>query len=91
MQAKSRSSWVCTVHLLCYSLPWLLLLWGGIVSSPALVLILVQHWLQDRFSLHLRWMEAYGQTKPQDWPVGPLCVDQSWHLVWVALVLASGV
>ena len=48
--------------------------------------ILAQHWAQDRFALHLKWMAAYKQTPPDKWPVGPLCMDQSWHLAFIGAV-----
>lgn len=86
MQAKSRSSWVCSVHVAAYSIPfWLCVLLGGL-PVWALVAILVEHWLQDRFVLHLGWMKAYKQSPPELWPVGPLCIDQSMHLAFIALV-----
>ena len=86
MQAKSRSSIVCTEHVICYSLPFVILALSGALSWWALDAILVQHWLQDRFSLHLKWMRFYKQTPPEKWPVGPLCVDQSFHLGFIWLV-----
>lgn len=52
----------------------------------ALILIGVQHYAQDRYALHLRWMKFYGQTPPDKWPVGPLCIDQAMHIVWIAIV-----
>lgn len=81
MQRKAVSSWVCTVHVACYSIPfWLLGL------SPWLILaILTEHWLQDRFALHLRWMKLYRQTTPDKWPVGPLCIDQAFHAGFILL------
>jgi hypothetical protein len=91
MQAKAKSSFVCSVHVLCYSLPWLALAIGGVISWLAFGLIIGQHWLQDRFALHTRWMKLYKQTPPEMWPVGPLCMDQAWHLSWIAFVVALGV
>jgi hypothetical protein len=86
MQAKSRSSWVCTVHVGAYALPFVpLVLWAGL-PVWALLAILAQHWLQDRFALHLRWMRFYRQTPPDVWPVGPLCVDQAWHIACLGVI-----
>ena len=89
MQAKSRSSSVCAAHVACYSIPFLLI-WGA-TGWPLWVLavILAEHWAQDRFGLHLKWMRAYGQTTPDKWPVGPLCVDQSMHLAVIAALSFS--
>jgi hypothetical protein len=53
MQRKAQSSFVCTVHVLMYSLPWLALVSGGQVGWLAFALIIGEHWLQDRFGLHL--------------------------------------
>ena len=85
MQQKSKSTWVCFVHVVVYALPFL---WAfTIYSLPPIVLgaILVQHFLQDRFTLHLKWMRWYEQTTPDIWPVGPLCVDQAWHIAFIWL------
>lgn len=88
MQAKSRSSFVCSVHVGCYALPFIALAGFGTLPAWALAVILAQHWTQDRFALHLRWMETYRQTPPDKWPVGPLCMDQAWHLAFIGIVAA---
>ena len=86
MQRKSQSSFVCTVHVAAYSLPFIaLVVWAGL-RWEALVAILVQHWLQDRFALHLKWMKLYRQTPADMWPTGPLCVDQAWHVAFLGLI-----
>ena len=88
MQQKSKSWFVCTVHVLCYSLPfWLLVAWRGL-PIWVLVAILEQHWFQDRYALHTKWMTVYRQTPPDKWPVGPLCMDQAWHLGFIWLLTA---
>lgn len=85
MQKKSKDSFVCTVHVVVYSWCfWFLLPW------PLVIAILAEHWLQDRFGLHLAWMRLYRQTTPDKWPVGPLCIDQAWHLTWIACVCSFG-
>ena len=86
MQAKSQNSLVCTAHVACYSIPFVALVIAGVLPIWALLAILAQHWAQDRFALHLKWMSAYKQTPPDKWPVGPLCVDQSWHLAFIGAV-----
>ena len=83
---KGRSHVACACHVSAYLLPFLaLVLFAG---APLLAIILVgaQHYAQDRYALHLRWMAIYGQTPPDKWPVGPLCVDQSAHIACIALV-----
>lgn len=86
MQAKSRSSRVCLVHVLFYAIPFSVLCGLGFLSLTALVLILVEHFLQDRFALHLKWMRFYGHTTAEKWPTGPLCVDQSMHVAFILLI-----
>lgn len=75
---RSSSAW-CTFHVLVYILPvWL-------VGCHGLLLYCIgmQHWIQDRFSLALRWMTFVGQSSAKDWPTGPLIVDQVLHLVFI--------
>lgn len=84
---KARSHVACACHVSSYSLPFLALVLFAGVPLAALILVAAQHYLQDRYALHLRWMKFYGQTPPERWPVGPLCVDQAMHLAWIALVL----
>lgn len=91
MQKKCQSSFVCTVHVAVYSLPWTYLAAVGIISWYAFLAVIVQHWVQDRFSIHRSWMRLFRQTPPKLWPVGPLCMDQAWHIAWIALVLLSGI
>lgn len=87
MQAKSRDSVVCTVHVLVYSLGFWALLAANILPGWMMLAILVQHWFQDRFALHLKWMRFYRQTDPSIWSVGPLCMDQAWHIAFIGAVV----
>lgn len=84
MQTKTRNSAMCALHVAIYSVPFLFI-WG-FCNWPlwVLALILAEHWAQDRFGLHIKWMRLYGQTTPDRWPAGPLCVDQSMHLAFIA-------
>ena len=83
---KAASHEVCSCHVGAYLLPFLgLVLFAG-APLWAVLLIGAQHYAQDRWALHLRWMKWYGQTPPDKWPVGPLCVDQSFHIAWMAVV-----
>lgn len=88
MQAKSRSTFVCTVHVLVYSLPfWAAALYLKMAVLPWMLwAIFAQHWIQDRFQLHMHWMWLYQQTPQDKWPVGPLCVDQAMHIAFIGLV-----
>jgi NADH:ubiquinone oxidoreductase subunit H len=88
MQAKSRSTLVCFIHICAYSLPFQLLYFTGWLPFWAYWAIMVQHFLQDRFALHLKWMRFYKQTPPNKWPVGPLAMDQAWHISFLGLIAA---
>jgi len=85
-QTKSKDSLVCTAHVAVYSIGFLLLASAGLLPWWAVLAVAVQHWLQDRFALHVKWMHFYCQTPVDKWPVGPLCVDQAFHLVFLATV-----
>ncbi len=85
---KATSSKVCAVHVAAYLLPFCLL---GYLGAPwwPIVLIGAEHFLQDRFALHLRWMFFYRQSSFGSWPTGPLCVDQAMHIVFIAIILSA--
>lgn len=85
MQRKAVDSWVCTVHVLTYGVPFLCFTVPphAMLHWSVFIMILGQHWLQDRFQLHIRWMTWWDQTPASAWPVGPLYVDQCWHLAWL--------
>ena len=84
MQKKTHSSFVAYIHAVCYmqpffyftDLPWL-----------AVVAIGFQHFVQDRYRLGALWSKLMRQTPADKWPQGPLWVDQSLHLVWIAIVI----
>lgn len=85
MQEKSRDSFTCFIHCGMYTMPFMYVM-GNTWHMPLLVLLIaVQHYFQDRYGLHLKWMKLYGQTPPEKWPVGPLCVDQSFHIGFICL------
>lgn len=86
MQAKSRCSLICTCHVAMYSLGFIALATLGYVPWIAVLIIVVQHWLQDRFALHLKWMKFFGHSTPDKWPVGPLCIDQAFHLLFIGIL-----
>ena len=88
MQSKSRCSFTCSVHVGFYAIPFFFLWLNDAITWWQVALILAQHWAQDRFGLHLKWMKFWGHTPPDRWPCGPLCIDQTMHLAWIALVAA---
>lgn len=86
MQKKSKSTFVCSVHVAVYSIPFWVV-WRALhLDWEPIALILLQHWLQDRFDLHRKWMAFYKQSPPELWPVGPLCVDQAFHVSFLAII-----
>jgi len=89
MQAKSKSSFTCTVHVVAYSIPFWTLWSCNVVTWPIVLAILVEHWLQDRYALHLWWMRRFGQSPVTKWPTGPFCVDQAFHIgfMWELVLL----
>ena len=83
---KKRSPLICTVHVLCYLIPFLFigLQWWQIV------LIGLQHWMQDRNDFALKWMKLAGQQKFSQPPLAPwsiIVVDNTFHLLWVMCVV----
>lgn len=91
MQQKSKNTWVCLVHVGVYAQPILILNALGIIPWWMGLLIIWQHFFQDRFALHLKWMKLYRQTPPEKWPVGPLCMDQAMHIgfMWLICLLSQ--
>lgn len=86
MQEKSRNSFVCLVHVLCYLIPFTAFTLAGGMPWAGLAAIGAMHYLQDRYALHLFWMALYKQTMPDKWPLGPFVMDQAWHIAQLAFV-----
>ena len=83
MQKKTTSNLHCTIHVVVYLVPFLVtgLPWWKIV------LIGVQHFLQDRLGWAVVWQKFVRQTPPEKWPTGRLIVDQVIHILflyWIA-------
>lgn len=83
MQRKNVDSLICTAHVIAYLIPFWWICSFGYLHWWIVLLIGLEHWLQDRFGLHLKWMRLYRQTPALLWPVGPLYVDQCWHIAWL--------
>lgn len=80
---KKRNSFACLVHVVIYLLPFLVchLSWWQIV------LIGIQHFLQDRTGFIFWWMSAWKRMPKEHWNQIPLWVDQSFHVLWIEIVL----
>jgi len=86
MQGKTTSTVICLAHIAAYSVPFWGLCAAGVVPLWAVMAVLMQHYLQDRYQLHRRWMTLCRQTPPEQWPVGPIYMDQCWHIAFMGLV-----
>lgn len=84
---KKKSSWHCLAHIGTYMLPFLLcgLAWWQ------LVLIAAQHYAVDR-SQFVKWLcEIKGSRSFAQPPMAPwslIVVDNTVHILWMALVVA---
>jgi len=86
---KKNSSWICLVHVCVYMLPFLLL----DLSAVQLVLIALQHWVQDRTGLVNQYLKIAGKSGFAGPPFSPwsmIVVDNIFHLLWIRLCLAMG-
>ena len=83
---KKQRSIPCLVHALLYLIPFLLchLRWWQIL------LIGLQHFVQDRSGFVLWWMRVWKRSRPENWKELPLYVDQAFHLVWIQIVIWLG-
>lgn len=86
---KKSSSFRCTVHVLMYSLMFVLLALLGRLEWWQVALIAAQHWIQDRTGFIPWYMAKIGQTNFAKEPCAPwsiFVVDNSVHILWMWLV-----
>lgn len=84
-RGKKQNSWVCLVHVLTYMLPFLL----TPLSWWQLLLVAVQHFLQDRTDIVVWFMVKTGKrefTKPPSAPWSVILVDSILHILFIALI-----
>ena len=84
---KKRSSWICSVHVLTYLVPFLFcgLEWWQ------LALIGVEHFAQDRTGIVVWLMKAKGSAAFATGPCSPwsiIVTDNVLHILWMAAVAA---
>ena len=92
---KKQKSWICLVHVVTYLLPFLFLV---LISSLSIawwqfLLIGAQHFAQDRAGFVVWSMKKIGKTNFAQPPMAPwsiVVIDNIYHLVWIAGVLACG-
>lgn len=85
---KKRCSWICTVHVLLYLVPFL---FTG-ASLVQLALIGLQHWAQDRtdfvpWFMHVTGKRQFGQPPLAPW--SHIITDNALHLAWVWFVATA--
>lgn len=94
---KKKNSWICTVHVACYMLPFLLV----DISWCQFSLIATQHWLQDRTNFVAWWCKTIGSFQKElrhhalfrnnqferILPWGHFIVDQIFHFIWMWVVI----
>lgn len=84
---KKKDSFACSIHVLCYMIPWLF----TSVTFDQFVLIAFQHWLQDRTTFVAWYCKTFGsfqnELKMNSLPWGHFIVDQIFHVIWILIVL----
>lgn len=86
---KKQRSWPCLVHVTIYTaFVWLFTQWAW----PAIAVVFVTHFIQDRTGIVKFWMLNIGQSKFADPPLAPwsiIVVDNVMHLVVLYLLSVS--
>lgn len=89
-KGKKQSNYVCTVHVLIYIIPFLLIS----LAWWQLLLIAGQHWMQDRTNVIVWSMRITGKKSFALPPMAPwsiIVTDNIWHLTWIFGVVKLGV
>ena len=84
-EGKKKSSWICTFHVLTYLIPF----WLTPLSWWQIVLIGVEHFVQDRTTVVLWFMRVTGHEKFAQPPCGPWSVivtDNILHILFIAWI-----
>jgi hypothetical protein len=83
---KKQRTVSCSIHVVLYLVPFLLtdLVWWQIL------LIGIQHFVQDRTEFIFWWMRACKRVHPDHWKELPLYVDQAFHIMWIEIVILLG-
>jgi len=85
-KGKKVSSWICLVHIVAYMIPFLFcgLFWWQ------LLLIGIQHFLQDRTSFIIWLMKIKGSAEFAKPPMSPwsiIVTDNIVHILFIAFVV----
>jgi len=82
---KKKSTWICVIHIITYIIPYL---WTGL-GLDKILLIGIEHFIQDRWNLVYWLMEKTGHNKFNKPPMAPwsiIVTDNILHILWVAWV-----
>lgn len=93
---KKKSNWICSLHVILYTIPFCF----TEASELQLILIFVQHWIQDRTTFVSFYCRTFGifQTEIKHnalvannkfervLPWGHFVVDQVFHFIWLWIV-----
>jgi hypothetical protein len=80
---KKKNSWICLVHILTYMIPFIF----TSINPLGLLLIAVQHYIQDRTYIIAWFCRVTGKFQPEIsrfW--GHVIVDNVVHILWMATV-----
>jgi hypothetical protein len=80
---KKKNSWICLVHVLTYMIPFVF----TNINPLGLLLIAVQHYIQDRTYMIAWFCRVTKKFQPEIskfW--GHIIVDNVVHILWMALV-----
>lgn len=85
-RGKKNSSFICTVHVALYMLPFIFVE----ASFLQLSLIFIQHWIQDRTGF-IGWYckklgTFQGELSQNVLPWGHFVIDQIYHFIWLWIV-----
>ena len=86
MQHKTHSHAMCAYHIFAYMGIFLVFRQNIGLSWLQLGLIALQHYCQDRYGWAAKWQRWFKQTPPDKWPQGRLWVDQTVHLLALAVI-----
>lgn len=85
-RGKKTSSFICTIHVIFYMAPFILVE----ASNIQLFLIFIQHWIQDRtgfVAYYCRKLKIFqSELTQQTLPWGHFIVDQIFHFTWLWMV-----
>lgn len=85
---KKKNSFICTVHVTLYILPFFL----TELSLLQISLIYIQHWIQDRTTFIKWWCSItksfQSELEKDSLPWGHFIVDQIFHFIWMWIVVS---